>query len=203
MASVARPLLRHSNIWCEIVGVQPMTNRPSNGNSTTAETLFASANLFEEKRQFKKAFKCLLAAAALGHSSSQLNLGNFYSAGTGTKKSLKKAEYWYRAAFRRGDITAARNLGIDMLARGDRETAIRWFKKGVDHKDGGSFVQLARMLSHRRRGTKQALALLMRLRKLGRDYASELDQEQAEELRRDIRGRTVKTTMAGRKALKG
>ncbi|MGA7634978.1 MAG: hypothetical protein WCB11_29785 [Terriglobales bacterium] len=42
-----------------------------------AERLFLQAVQFEERNEFGKAFKCLLAGARLGDSGSQLNLGNF------------------------------------------------------------------------------------------------------------------------------
>jgi TPR repeat protein len=86
-------------------------------NRQDAEDLFVRAEHLEENRRFSEAFRCLSKAAGLGHSSSQLNLGNFYASGIGVRKDLKKTAYWYKAAYRRGKVTAVRNLAIDR-ARG-------------------------------------------------------------------------------------
>jgi TPR repeat protein len=147
-----------------------------------AESLFIRADRLEESRKFKEAFRCLSEAAALGHSSSQLNLGNFYASGIGVSKNPAKAAYWYREADRRGNATAARNLAIDRLAAGNTRSAIVWFKKGVARKDGGSFVALAKVYAGRRGGKEKAIRLLKRVGRLSRSEASDLDREQAQAL---------------------
>jgi TPR repeat protein len=48
------------------------------------ENFLLSAERFEEARDFKSAFKSLLAGALLGDSGCQANLGNFYASGMGT-----------------------------------------------------------------------------------------------------------------------
>lgn len=117
-----------------------------------------------------------------GHAGSQLNLGNFYASGTGVKKSLSKAAYWYKMAYRGGNATAARNLAIDRLASGNIRSAIVWFKKGIERRDGGSFVALARIYAGRRGGRAKAIRLLKRVARLSRTDASDLDQEKARAL---------------------
>ena len=147
-----------------------------------AEALFLEAERLEETRDFGKAFRCLSKAAELGHSSSQLNLGNYYASGTGVRKHLAKAAYWYRTAYRRGNVTAARNLAIDKVSAGDIRSAIVWFNKGIEQRDGGSFVALAKIYAGRRGGREKAIKLLKRVRTLSRTNASELDREQAQAL---------------------
>jgi TPR repeat protein len=109
-------------------------NKSQVDNLRTAEELFVAAYKYEERRKLPEAFRCLYKAATLGHSSSQLNLGNFYAAGKGVRKDLAKAAYWYRSAYKLGNETAARNLAIDFLSAGKLRSAIRWFEKGVKKK---------------------------------------------------------------------
>jgi TPR repeat protein len=161
----------------------------SSGSGESAEQLFAAAERLESAGRRREAFRLLTKAARLGHSSSQLNLGNYYAAGIGTRKSFVKAAYWYRASFRRGNATAARNLAIDYLSRGMTGAAVRWFKKGVASNDGASFIQLARIQSQRRRSRKHAIALLKAVQLLGPESASESDKEQALELLAELQTR--------------
>lgn len=69
---------------------------------SNAETLFRAAEIFEELGDLRTTFKCLSVAAALGHSSSQVRLGNMYASGR-TRKNLQLAAKWYRKAFRSGN----------------------------------------------------------------------------------------------------
>jgi TPR repeat protein len=159
-----------------------MLRNISKAHHKRAEALFLEAERFEEGRHFGKAFRCLLKAAELGHSSSQLNVGNFFASGTGVRKNLRNAAYWYRAAYRSGNTSAARNLGIDKVSEGNIRSAILWFKRGIKQKDGGSFVALAKLYATRRGGKVKAIQLLKRVGKLSRSDASEHDQEQARAL---------------------
>ncbi len=54
------------------------------------EVLFLEAYKNEERKDFKSAFKCLLRAAQLGDTGSQINLGNFYSWGKGCKEESEE-----------------------------------------------------------------------------------------------------------------
>lgn len=158
-----------------------------------AEALFVAAERCEEKRDLRNAFRYLSEAAALGHSSSQLNLGNFYASGMGVGKSLAKPAYWYRAAYRGGNATAARNLAIDRLAAGNIRSATLWFKKGIESRDGGSFVALAKVYAGRRGGREKAIKLLKRVAHLSKADASDLDREQAGALLAELQGASAQS----------
>lgn len=147
-----------------------------------AERLFLIAERLEDKRKLSAAFQFLSKAAMLGHSASQLNLGNFYASGTGVRKNLRKAAYWYRAAYRGGISAGARNLAIDRASVGNVRSAILWFKKGIERKDGGSYVELARIYATRRGGKEKAIKLLEDVRRLSKTDATDLDREHAERL---------------------
>ena len=61
-----------------------------------AERLFKEADQYDEKGDFKNAFKCFLAAAKLGDTGCQNNLGNYYSSGKGVRKNPVTSVYWYK-----------------------------------------------------------------------------------------------------------
>jgi TPR repeat protein len=159
-----------------------MDRKMSRKELNEADALFASAERYEEAGEFKKAFVCLVASARLGHSSSQLNLANSFAAGTGVRKDLDKAAFWYRSAHRLGDTSAARNLAIDRLAIGNSRSAIVWFKKGIERKDGGSYVGLAKIYARRSGRRSEAIRLLEQVQKLNSDHACDLDREEAKQL---------------------
>lgn len=151
--------------------------------------LFLQAEKYEDAGNLQMAFSCLSEAAKRGHASSQLNLGNCYASGAGTRRNSAKAAYWYRKAFQNGNEAAARNLAIDRLVAGNTRSAIHWLEKGVENKDGGSYVLLAGIYSKRRGGKSKAVRLLQRVLKLDADCASGADKEDARALLTEIMSR--------------
>jgi TPR repeat protein len=182
---------RRSSVTCISIAFysRVVSMKATQANSSDAEALFSCATRYEEERKFKSAFECLSVAANLGHSSSQLNLGNFYAAGIGVRKNLYKAAHLYRSAHRLGNTSAARNLAIDRLSKGNVRSAIYWFKKGIERQDGGSYIGLAKIFAERRGGKDRATALLLRVRGLNRTNASDSDREEAEQLLAKLRKR--------------
>jgi TPR repeat protein len=150
--------------------------------SVDADKLFLQADKFEEARDFRNAFKCLLAAAQLGDSSCQLNLGNFYAWGRGVRKNLDKAAYWYKKAYKNGYSTGALNLAIDRRNEGNVRSAVVWFKKAIAMKDGEACFALAKIYNARKGGRKATANLLRRALRLSRDYISDASREEAESL---------------------
>jgi TPR repeat protein len=88
------------------------------------DVLFGEAERCEEKGDFGNAFKCLLVAAQLGHVGSQVNLGNFYAWGRGTRRNPEKAAHWYKKAYKNGDSNGAHNLAIDRRNKGNVKAAV-------------------------------------------------------------------------------
>jgi TPR repeat protein len=154
-------------------------DREKHAKIPAAERLFLEAEQFEEENDFRNAFKCLLAGAQLGDSGSQLNLGNFYTSGKGTRKSLEKAAYWYKKAYRNGYSTAALNLAIDRRNQGNVRSAVFWFKKAIAMSDGEACIELAKIYKTRKGGQKAAINLLKRALRLNRDCISEAGREEA------------------------
>ena len=150
--------------------------------TTDPERLFSEAEHYEEMGDFRNAFKCLLAAAQLGDAGSQLNLGNFYAWGTGTRRSLEKAAYWYKKAYRNGYSTGALNLAIDRRNAGNVRSAVIWFKKAIAMSNGEACIELAKICKTRKGGQKTAADLLRRALRMSRDDISEAAKEEAESL---------------------
>ena len=86
-------------------------------DSLTAEELFRDAELREERRDFRGAFKSLLIAANRGDLLSFLNLGNYYAVGRGVRKDLREAARWYKRAYRNGVSAGALNLSVILKTR--------------------------------------------------------------------------------------
>jgi uncharacterized protein len=162
-----------------------MTPRKQKATSDP-ESLFLEAEHHEEKGEFKKAFHCLLAAAELGDSGSQLNLGNFYARGKGTRRNYEQAARWYKEAYKNGIGCGAHNLAIDLRNQGKFRSAEVWFKKAIAMKEGSAYLALAEMYLDRRNGKKAAVELLKRALLLTRSDISEDDKEKAESLLKDL-----------------
>ena len=151
------------------------------------ESLFVEAERYEEMGNFKKAFQCLLVAAELEHSGSQVNLGNFYSDGRGTTKNPEEAAHWYRAAYKNGNSTGALNLAIDLRNQGKTRSAVIWFKKAIAMKEGGAYIALAKIYKSRRHGQKVATSLLQQALLLRRAEISDDDKEEAISLLKEMK----------------
>jgi uncharacterized protein len=166
-----------------------MKTRQRKPKPTTAqiEALFSAAEYLEEAGDFRAAFQCMLAAAEAGDGGSQLNLGNFFSNGTGVRKDLKKAAFWYRKSYNNlnGGIrssSAAVNLGINFRNSGNVKAALVWFERARALQDGSACLELARIHLTRKGGRRKAVVLLNEVLELNRNYSSDADKEIAEEM---------------------
>jgi len=156
------------------------------GKAPDADGLFLEAEKYEERCDYKSAFNCLLAAAQLGHHMSQINLGNFYASGTGVKKNLEKAAFWYKKAYKNGDNDGALNLAIDRRNGGNLRSAVVWFKKAIAMNSGDACIELAKIYGARRGGQKAAASLLRRALRMSRDHISDDARDKAASLLRTM-----------------
>jgi tetratricopeptide (TPR) repeat protein len=148
--------------------------------------LFNEADRYEEMGDFRNAFKCLLTAAQLGDSWGQVNLGNFYAAGTGVGRDLEKAAYWYKKAYKNGNNDGALNLAIDRKNQGNLRSAVLWLKKAIAMNSGPACIELAKIYDARKGGQKAAANLLRRALRMSRDNISDDARDQAESLLRTM-----------------
>jgi TPR repeat protein len=168
------------------------TLKVPSGLSRSAEELFVESWRLEERGDFLAAFNCLRAAAKLGDSGSQVNLGNYYADGTGIRKDAKKAAYWYARAYRNGERSGAHNLGIEHRKQKNRRAAVRWFRKAAAMNEASSMIELAKLYSGKIAGDKKAISLLEKVSTLDREHASEADLEEAAKLLRRLQRRQRK-----------
>ena len=94
------------------------------------------------------AFRLMLVAAKLGEIGAQVNVGNMYDTGVGTKRNRQTALYWYKRAYRRGCAAAAHNIGT--VWRDDRnfKKALYWFERALELNggdDGEASFEIAKL----------------------------------------------------------
>jgi TPR repeat protein len=162
----------------------------------TAERLFLEAYRYEEARDFKSAFKCLLASAQLGDSGSQINLGNFYAEGKGVRRNLDEAARWYRKAYKGGERTGALNLAIDLKKAGKTRSAVIWFRKAVAMNDGSACIALAKLYMARKGEQKTVADLLRPVLSMSRADISDDEKEEAQSLLEEIAKQATRTGVA-------
>ncbi|MEO8018961.1 MAG: hypothetical protein ABI769_14195 [Pseudomonadota bacterium] len=160
-------------------------NRKLSPTKVQIEALFTAADYLEESGALRAAFQCLLAAAEAGDEGSQLNLGNYFSDGTGVRKDFKKAAFWYRKAYNNQSrgircSSAAVNLGINFRNSGNLKAAVGWFERARKLQDGSACLELARIHSERKGGRRKAVTLLQEVIELDSNYSTEADKEAAE-----------------------
>jgi TPR repeat protein len=172
---------------------------PTSAAPSEGERLFNEAYRHEQNGDLKRAFQCLLAGARLGDSGCQINLGNFYSAGIGTRKNMAIAALWYRKAYKNGERTGALNLAIDRRNAGRTRSAVIWFKKAIAMNDGDACIQLAKIYMQQKDGRSAAIGLLKQVMQMNRADISEDGKEEAKLLLREISKQDVKAIQSGAK----
>jgi TPR repeat protein len=151
------------------------------------EHLLTDAERLEEAGNYKAAARVLRRGAKLGNTSCQINLGNYYAAGTGVRKNLERAAHWYKTAYKNGDRSGALNLAIDKRNHGATRSAEGWFKKAVAMRDGGAHVELAKMYLAQGKKEPAAHELLRKVTNMSRDDASIDEKAEAASLLRKLR----------------
>jgi uncharacterized protein len=121
------------------------------------DALFERACKQEDKGKLRSAFRLLLTAAKAGDISSQINLGNFYSHGTGVKPNRTLALYWYRRAYRRGERSAASNIGAVFRDEENWKQALKWFERAVRLEDGDASLDIAKIYLRNKSDHKKAI----------------------------------------------
>lgn len=109
------------------------------------ETLFERANKQWENGALRSAFRLFLAAAKAGDTSSQVNLGYFYSEGIGVKRNRAHSLYWNRRAYRRHEGCAATNIAVLFRDEGNVLQALAWFERAVALGDNDARVEAAKL----------------------------------------------------------
>lgn len=146
-----------------------------------SENIFIEAERYEEVGEFKSAYICLLAAATLGNTGAQINLGNCYWNGRGVSKDLAKAEWWFKKAYKSGERVGAFNLALLLKSRRKKRAAIIWFKKAIALDDGSACLGLAKIYIGKNQ-FKRATDLLQKARTMNPVDLSEEEREEVTSL---------------------
>lgn len=115
------------------------------------------------RRNRRKAIQLYRRAAELGETSAMLNLAALLSRSPCTPADLAEALRWEKRAARRGDPTAAFNVGISYKNLGDYGAAVKWFRKAEACGDDAAWLELAKaelFAAGTRRNVKRATARL-------------------------------------------
>lgn len=80
-------------------------------NASEGDRLFHEADKKAKQGDQRTAFRLFMLGAKLGDRSCQLNVGYRYDCGIGVHRNKKAAILWYMRAYRRGDASAANNIG--------------------------------------------------------------------------------------------
>jgi hypothetical protein len=91
----------------------------------------------DNERNLGRAFRLFLAAAKGGDMNAQARVGHCYDTGQGVRPNRTAALYWYHRAYRRGDATAAHNIGTIWRDEQNVRRAEEWFQRAVrlGHED--------------------------------------------------------------------
>jgi TPR repeat protein len=120
------------------------TNSQKRLRKSKTDDLFIRADKQADEGNLKSAFRLFLEAAKAGDSSCQINLGNFYDAGTGVRRNRSAAMYWYKRAYRRGEPCAAHNIGVLWRNEKKYRRALEWFRKAVRLGDDEANLEIAK-----------------------------------------------------------
>ena len=90
----------------------------------------------------------MLEAAEMGDIGAQLNVGYMFDTGTGTRRDRDAAVRWYKKAYRRGDSSAAHNIGTIYRDEKQSKRAFYWFNRAIALNrgdDGDASVEIANL----------------------------------------------------------
>jgi len=155
-----------------------------------AEKLFKRADEQWEASNLRSAFRLMLAAAKMGDSGAQVNVGYMYDNGVGIKHNRQAALYWYRRAYRRGCSAAANNIGTIFRDEGDFDRALRWFQlagKLSGGDDGDADLEIAKLYLKNSRDIPKAVRYLKRVCR-----SKYVTQDSLEQARRSLRKWTTR-----------
>jgi TPR repeat protein len=149
-----------------------------------AEELFIRATKQEENGQLRSAFRLYLAAAKAGDTSCQVNVGNFYDAGTGVRRNRLAALYWYKRAYRRGVSCAASNIGVMWRNDKNPKRALEWFRKAARLGDEEANLEIAKYYLRNEPNTAKAIRHLEKV--CQSDCVTEAGKEEATKLLKQL-----------------
>jgi uncharacterized protein len=157
-------------------------------NIEKARRLFTRADKQWNGGNLRSAFRLMLAAAKMGDSGAQVNVGYMYDCGIGTRPRQKSALYWYKRAYRRGDACAASNIGTVWRDKKDFKRALYWFQRAITLSrgdDGDAELEIAKLHLNNERALRKAVVSLKKVTRS--KNVTQAGVEEAERLLKQIR----------------
>ena len=152
-----------------------------------AEALFIRASEQWEKKNLRSAFRLFMAAAKLGDSGAQVNLGYFYDTGIAVKSNREAALRWYRKAYKAGMAVAASNIGTIYRDERKLDKAAAWFLRAVALGDPEPNLDLAKIYRQEGHDAQKIIACLDAVHRAKRDAVTPAGRTEAQKLLREFR----------------
>lgn len=150
--------------------------------------IFVRAERLRDRGHQAEAFRLFLAAAKAGDKASQLNVGCFYDEGIGVRRNRSAALYWYKRAYRRGDASAANNIGTIWRDEKKPRRALYWFRRAVNLGNDDSNLEIAKHYLRVERDPSKAIPYLNKVCRS--DRVTETSAEEARKLLKEVTGKS-------------
>ena len=135
----------------------------------------------------RAAFRLMLAAAKLGNSSAQINVGNYYDDGRGVQRNRSAALYWFKRAYRRKNSSAAHNIGCVWRREGKPLRSLYWFSRAVKLGDEESNLDIGKHFLYIKKNPRKAIVYFKRVKPTG--WVTEAGVEEAARLLKEAKRR--------------
>jgi uncharacterized protein len=155
-------------------------------NRSKASALFVRADKEDGLGRKRSAFRLMLAAAKLGDSGAQVNVGNYYDDGKGVQRNRSAALYWYKRAYRRGESCAAHNIGVLWRSEGNLRRALYWFFRSVKLGNDESNLDIGKHFLRNEKNPRKAIPYFERV--TPQKCITEDGVEEAAQLLREAKG---------------
>lgn len=150
-----------------------------------AESLFIRACGHEEAGELRSALRLMLAAAKLGDTSAQVNVGNYYDDGTIVRRNRSAALYWYKRAYRRGVSSGANNIGVLYRKEKKFQLALSWFHRAVALGDDEANIEIGKHYLYNEDDPRNAISYFKRVTPTA--WVSEAGAEEAGKLLKEAK----------------
>jgi TPR repeat protein len=167
----------------------PSQAHSGGSRKSKAMELFLRGDKDWNRGRLRSALRLFRAAAKAGDAGALLNVGYFYQNGLGVRQNTATALDWYKRAYRRGDASAANNIGTIWRDRQQHQRALTWFRRATAMGNDSSNLEIAKCYLQFKNDPSRAIVFLKRVCRSSKVSEAEQDAaqrllKQAEKLRR-------------------
>jgi hypothetical protein len=152
--------------------------------AASPEEIWAEATQLWDRGKRKQAFDRMSVAAKRGYPEAQNTLGYFYDVGSGTRKNVARALYWYRRAAKQGNPCASNNIATVYRSAGRTKLALRWYIRAAAQGEVDGYLEAAKLLVDDSRQRAKVSSHLNEV--IGSRLASEESIEEAKRMLRQL-----------------